>query len=301
MAEDIRRDIYGDTKDGSFGIVYQAEVLNACRLKAVFLMESLFACAAGAGPLREVVNEIQQRGQEVQLHIHTEWLARTRDSTLPGRRGQNLTKFTANEQAILVARGLENLQNAGAKDICAFRAGNYGVNFDTLLALRKNGILFDTSHNAAYLWDERGLLVQQPLLQPRKFEGVYEIPITCVYDFRGRQRSAEPSALSSDELEGALLEAWKRGWYSFVLVSHSFEMLRIRESPRRALGVDGIVVKRWERLCRFLGANRDKFRTGGFSEIDPDSIPSLFPDRPLTVPARHTALRYVEQLARRVG
>ena len=301
LSEDIQRDIYGETNDGNFGVTYQADVLNAHGLKAVFMVEALFACAAGLPRLQEIVSLIQQQGQEVQLHLHTEWLARTNGSVLPGRTGQNLKDFSLDEQATLVCRGLQNLKNSGARKVCAFRAGNCGVNFDTLLALQRNGVLYDTSHNLCYLWDRRGLKTEEPLLQPRKFDSVYEFPVACFHDFKGQHRPVQPSAVSSQELESALLEAWKRGWYAFVLTSHSFELLQMCEKPRRALGADRFVIKRWERLCRFLDTNRDKFRTTVFSEIDPASIPSLHPPAPLTVPGRHTAVRFVEQLVRRVA
>jgi hypothetical protein len=102
-------------------------------------------------------------------------------------------------------------------------------------------------------------------------------------------------------MEGALLDAWGKKWYAFVLVSHSFELLKGRKQIDRPLLPDRIVNRRFERLCRFLGNNRDKFCTRGFADLDPDSIPQRESVRPLRGRLHQTAARLVEQVARRVG
>ncbi len=166
LDRDLRRDLYGETPEGAFGLGYQLDVLGAHGLKGVFLVEALFAEAVGLDPLRRVVELIQQKGHEVQLHLHTEWLQWLDPSPLPGRTGLNMKDFSEDEQAALIALGLRNLRACGAADVCAFRAGNYGANFDTLRALARNGVRCDTSHNTCYLNAECGLDTGGPLLQP---------------------------------------------------------------------------------------------------------------------------------------
>src|SRR4051794_548697 len=90
LADEFRWDIFGETPHGGYGIPYQMDLLDAYGLRAVFFVESLFACEVGARRLRELVELIQGRGHEVQLHLHTEWLWRMRASILPGRTGKNL-------------------------------------------------------------------------------------------------------------------------------------------------------------------------------------------------------------------
>ncbi len=132
--EDWRRDVYGTTSHGDFGVEYQMDVLDASGLKAVFFVDSLFACAFGRERLCEIVELIQGRGFDVQLHLHTEWLGRMSESILPGRTGKYLKDFSEREQSFLVGSALEAIRAAGARDVCAFRAGNYGANVDTLRA-----------------------------------------------------------------------------------------------------------------------------------------------------------------------
>jgi hypothetical protein len=133
-------------------------------------------------------------------------------------------------------------------------------------------------------------------LQPRLVDGVWEFPVSFFRDFPGHYRHAQLVACSSREMENALLDAWRHDWYSFVIVSHSFEMLT-RRAPVRP---DRIVVKRFEHLCKFLAKNRDKFQTCVFADIDATTIPEEFPSEPLVSGGIHTVWRVVEQLARRV-
>jgi hypothetical protein len=301
LGRDLESEIYGVTAAGDFGIAHQMDVLNSQGLKAVFLVESLFACAVGIEPLHNIVELIQGKGHEVQLHIHSEWLEWIEPSLLPGRRGQNLKDFSEDEQALLIGMAATNLRGAGARDVCAFRAGNYGANFDTLRALARNGLRYDTSHNAYYLNSDCGLRTDETLLQPRLISGVWEFPIANFGDWPGHIRHAQICACSAAEMESALFDAWRKKWYAFVLVSHSFELLKGRKQIDRPLLPDHIVNRRFERLCRFLGNNRDKFCTRGFADLDPDSIPQGESVRPLRGRLHQTAARLVEQVARRVG
>lgn len=294
----VRRDIYGDTADGAFGLPYQIDVLNAHGLKAVFMVEALFADAVGPGPLREIVGLVQQGGHEVQLHVHSEWLGWMPEPPLPARTGRAIAKFTEEEQVVLLAHGLENLRRAGASDVRAFRAGNYGANFDTLRALARVGIPFDTSYNLCYLRAGCGLGLAEPLVQPRMLEGVCEVPISFFGDYPGHYRHAQLTSCSFGEMRLALNRGWEGVWRTFVIVSHSFELLG-RNHNNIPAAPDRIVIGRFEKLCRFLGANRDRFRTVGFSDLDPAALVAPTTATKLRTGVLSTTLRYGEQLVRR--
>jgi hypothetical protein len=221
-------------------------------------------------------------------------------SILPGRTGLNCKDFTEDEQAVILARGRDNLVAAGAENVCAFRAGNFGANFDTLRALKRIGMKYDTSHNTCWLKTHCGMDTGDLLTQPRWIEGVYELPVTFFEDWPGHGRNTMVCAVSSAEMRNALLRAWREGWSSFVIVSHGFELLKLKERKQtlRPQMPDRVVVKRFEQLCAFLGANKDKFRTALFKDITPSDVPQ--PAAPLRSKVRHTVLRYAEQAVRRV-
>src|SRR5882724_7865539 len=102
LREEMDLSFYGRTSSGSFGVPFQMDVLDAHDLKGVFFVEALFACAAGLDPLREMVAVIRNRGHDVQLHVHSEWLPATKPRLLPGRSGLNMHCFSEDEQADLI-------------------------------------------------------------------------------------------------------------------------------------------------------------------------------------------------------
>jgi hypothetical protein len=300
LKRDIDRDMYGATAQGQYGLRYQLDVLNRHSLKAVFFLEPLFAAAAGMKVLQNVVDEIQSAGQEIQLHLHSEWLAWTENTILPNRTGSHLINFTEDEQTALIKHGLQRLQDCGVKNICAFRAGSFGADFATLSAAARNGITFDSSHNAAHLNEKCKLDTQDPLLQPRKIYGIWEFPVTVFSAGTKIPRPAQITACSSSEMQAALLQAWQDEWYSFTLVSHTFELLKRRRTNIDTPQVDPIVLRRFEWLCEFLDENRDKFRTVGFADIDEQEIPQSQPERMLSCGGWRTGWRLVEQSIRRI-
>lgn len=300
ISEDIDRDIIGVTTHGEFGVPYQIDVLNRHGLKAGFFVEALFGCVVGLGPLQDMVRMVQDGGHEVQLHLHTEWLPNMPVSILPGRTGNSVKDFSEDEQVQLLTQGLENLRASGARNVCAFRAGNYGANFDTLRALARTGMLYDTSYNESYLNSSCGMERTDGLVQPRLMEGVYEFPVACFRDYPGHYRHAQLCACSSQELEHALMAAWKRGWNSFVIVSHSFELIRRARQPGERTLPDRVVIQRFERLCRFLAGNSDKFRTAMFSQLGPESVVQAASSAALSTGIHHTVQRWSQQLYRRL-
>ena len=299
--DDFRRDVDGRTPEGDFGLGYQLDRLTAAGLRAVFFVEALCANAVGIEPVREMVQRVRQGGHDVQLHLHTEWLDRMPQPLLPGRAGRHVRHFSEDEQTLLIGNALERLIEAGAGRPAAFRAGNYGANLDTLRALARNRIRFDTSYNPAYLDSACDMPREGLLLQPEPWLGVVEFPITFVRTFTGRRRPLQLTACSSGEIEQALWQAWRRGWGSVVLVWHSFELIRGRNVPPFRARLDRIALGRFERLCRFLQRHRDKFRTTTFAEPLATECLGNSQALPLRARAADTLVRWVEQLTRRMS
>jgi hypothetical protein len=301
LAADLEQDVYGRFENGEVGILYQMDVLESFGLRAVFFVESLFASAAGPEDLSRLVDVIQKRGHEVQLHVHSEWLQLGAGSVLPNKTGKNLKNFSLDDQTLLIETALRNLRKSGANDVCAFRAGNCGANFDTLRALARLAIPCDSSYNPFYLRSQCDLRTERLLVQPSILEGIHEFPIACFQDWPGHYRHAQIGACSAAEMQWALLGAHRGGWQSFVILSHSFELLKGRHVHRGA-SPDVKVVQRFTQLCQFLGENRHRFRSAVFSERH--SWPKAAA-RPETMPLRsnmaRTGWRYVEQLSRKLS
>jgi hypothetical protein len=300
LKEDVQRDIYGITASGEYGLRYQLKFLTSLDLRAVCFVEALFASSpfVGTEPLRAIVDDIRSSGHDTQLHLHPEWTPHIPSlSHIPA---VPMAELTAEHQRELFRVGVSNLRHAGAEAPCAFRAGDYAANLDTLKTASESGMIFDSSYNYCYR-DSTCKIAKGdgPLFQPCHVAEVCEVPVSFFEDRPGHYRHAQVCAASSREMLGALEQAWENGWSSFVIVSHSFEFIKDRRSgsaPSERL----MVRKRFERLCRFLAENRNRFQTCVFSGLEPSDIVIQQPTGPLKSGMVRTLLRYAEQAAGRI-
>lgn len=290
----FRQYVYGPTSRGNYGLPYQLDVLNAHGLTAVFFVEPLFATRFGREPLAEIVCLLREKEQEIELHLHTEWVDESREPLLADICGktQHLRQFSLEDQTTLIAAGAKLINSAGGGEITAFRAGSFAFNSDTLRALSRVGIPVDSSYNASQFGPESGVVPGTTLVEPLEWEGVHEYPMTVFDDGRRSLRHAQITACSYAEMEGLLWQALESGRSSFVLLFHNFELLnQARNRP------DEVVVKRFRKLCAFLDRNRDSFHVRGFRGLPP-RIPQQQP-APLRSPIWKTGARMLEQAYRR--
>lgn len=290
----FRRYVHGPTTRGDYGLPYQLRMLQAHGLTGVFFIEPLFALRFGQAALDDIVGLVREAGQEVQLHLHTEWVDEAREAVLPGpqRKRQHLRYFSREEQTVLIAKGLELMRRAGVTSINAFRAGSFAFNHDTLPALAANGIAFDSSYNASMFGPDSGVSPGRTLVEPVLVDGVAEYPMTVYSDGTSTLRHAQLTACSWPELEGLLWQAVHEERKAFVLLSHGFELLnKAKDRP------DDVVVRRFERLCAFLARHRESFRVRGFNGLEP-ALATVQP-APLVSPLHRTGVRMLSQLYRR--
>ena len=205
---------------------------------------------------------------------------------------QHLRYFNLLEQVQLIGIGQRLLKAAGAQSPEAFRAGSFGLNLDTLTALKQCGIRIDSSYNSSMMGVSSGVSPDKPLLDVTCIAGVQEVPMTVFKDGLGKVRHTQLTACSFSELEGLLWSALETGRQSFVLLMHNFELLNASMTSR-----DPIVVKRFHQLCEFLDRNRDSFRVRGFRDWTPCAQPTSA--SMLCTPWWHTAQRLAEQAVRR--
>ena len=294
FASSFRQYIYGFTPSGEYGLRYQCQVLRDHGLIGVFFVEPLFSGRFGEAPLAEIVGLLLDRRQEVQLHLHTEWVDEWAVPPIAevGGKRRFMRDWTREQQRVLIEEGIIRLERAGAPRPDCFRAGSFGFNTDTLEALGLAGVLMDSSYNATAFGPSSGVAQGALLFDTHTEQGITEFPLT-VYDtgFR-RLRHAQLGACSASEIEGLLWAALNQGRRSFVLLSHNFELL----TPSK-LRCDPVVVSRFRQLCRFLERHRDCFRVRGFRGLPPPA-PGPQP-APLRSSAWRSTWRVGEQIYRR--
>jgi hypothetical protein len=291
VVANVSGSFYG-VRSGDGGLQTQLELLRQHRLKAVFFVEALATLAVGDAPIRDVVSLLVKAEQEVQLHLHTEWLGLANHNPIGDKYGQNICDFSERDQVHMIQIGQDTLMRCGAEKISAFRAGNYGADNATLRSLAANGIRFDSSYNYPYLGHGCSIKTDHVLTHAASIEGVIEVPITFFQDWPGHVRHAQICACSFAELSHMLLDAHAAGFKTFVIICHSFELIN-----RARTRVNRLLLRRFRRLCEFLDRRRDLFRTVGFNDLDIRISPA--PAALVSTP-RRTIGRYVEQLAARI-
>lgn len=286
--------MHGRSGQGRYALPGTVAILNEHRLRGVFFVEGLCAAEFGLAPLVEIVETVAPGSHEVQLHLHAEWEHHASRPTFPARAGYYLKDYSRAEQTALIARGLQHLRMAGVSNPNAFRAGNFACNADTLKAVAASGLTFDSSYNPTYLSDTAGIAPGVCLQQMAWLHGVYEVPVTCYYDRPGHLRHVQVTACSYREMVACLWQAYAAGWSTFVIVSHSFELMN-----RANFGGDRIVHSRFNRLCAFLDRHRDSFRVCGFQDLAVQ--PCVAQPAPLRSTLRRTLARYGVQALRKIA
>ncbi|BAV65620.1 polysaccharide deacetylase family protein [Sphingobium cloacae] len=289
LEENLRRSIWGEAEGRAYGIEWQMTLMERHGLKGVFFLDPLPALLYGADFLKPIVDAVVGRGHEIQLHVHSEWLQWAKSSPVGGRQGRNIGDFSLADQIVLLGCGKRLLEEAGAPAVTAFRAGNFGANDDTLRALAKVGIAWDSSVNPAYLGRDCAISASG-LAGPHRMLGLTEVPVSGIADRPGGFRPAQICAMSAAEMRVGLRHAVQERQAAFVVVTHSFEMLsRDRARPNRA------VMRRFERLCE-EARRLPGVEAGGFADLSP-SLGDGKPGFTLAPPSRaRTASRMAQQL-----
>lgn len=291
LDDNIRLSIWAESRGQAYGIGWQMGELERHGLKGVFFVDPMPALVYGPQFLKPIVTTIVERGHEVQLHVHSEWLRWAHHSPVGARQGRNIGDFAPDDQAALLRLGRQWLEEAWAPRINAFRAGNFGANDDTLQALAQIGIPWDSSVNPAYHRYGCRISGARDQIAPMHRFGVGELAISGVTDRPGGFRPAQICAMSAREMRTGLHHAVRERHAAFVVVTHSFEMLtRDRKRPNHA------VMRRFTALCRDAAALAG-IRVCGFRDL-PLGLAAETNAQPRRVPPSRlrTASRMAQQL-----
>ncbi|NVD27862.1 polysaccharide deacetylase family protein [Parasphingorhabdus flavimaris] len=290
-AENFDKSILGRTPNGDVGISYQMDVFDRYGMKAVFFVDPMPALIWGVEAIADIVSPIIARGHDVQLHLHSEWLAFAGDANpLGSRTGQNMKDFSRDEQKRLLDFAARTLVEAGAPYPVAFRAGNYGANDDTLRALADLGLAYDTSHCPGIAAAECAIGLSKTQYRPVAHCGVMELPIGAIGAIGNKTRHAQITALSAAELISAIRFAHQQNLLYFTVVSHSFELMS-RDRKR----INKIIKKRFETFCRLFAAMPD-VTTMTFNDDSLSIASSTIPSPVLPHNIMRTGARLAEQL-----
>ena len=146
-------------------------IFDSFNAKAVFFLSVFEHCLFSKGSLHEVAHYLFSEGHDVQLHTHPYWCY--------GR--EHMWQFSLNDQVEIIKNGKQLIKEFIGRDPIAHRAGAYGLNSNTIEALRQNDIKIDSSmyykHPNCHITWSKNQIIQK--------DGIVEIPVTGFYrDYR---------------------------------------------------------------------------------------------------------------------
>lgn len=243
------------------GIAHQLATLRRHGLKATFFVDPMPTMVFGLDAIRPVIEAILAAGQEVQLHLHPNWSGARADDAGERYARFNLIEYSLDEQRALLSGARDLLKACGAPEPCAFRAGSYAANDDTLTALAELGFAYDSSHNGADAPWPSAIGLDRRQIAPVSRNNVTEVPVTLIEDTPGSLRHFQICAVSRGEMRAALDHAIDRRHAAVTIVGHSFEL-----ANRAGTRANRIHVTRFEALCAMLADAPSTLQTTHFRD-----------------------------------
>lgn len=294
--------ILGRIGENTYGIPLIMDIADSFRIQLTFFLESINKYYFGDHESGKVCRYIIDRGHDIQLHIHPNYLSFSNLDSSKKRYSDLIGDYSLPQQKELLEEGISLLIRNGAKRILAFRAGSFGANRETLLALKKTGFLMDSSYNQAYLGFPC-LFDDMKLNDVSQVNGIVEFPITnFIESSKLRTRRFMPldlNGVSFGEIKYVLNEAKRLSMCSVTIILHSFSFVKAYDVQYKKTRPRFHVIRRFQKLCRFLSENRNDFETMNFGSLDSQKLADLSA-RPVHIfpkmPAPLSLIRGLQQL-----
>lgn len=294
--------IWGKIGDKSFGIPLMMDIAETFDIRLTFFVEVMNKYHFGESETKQVCEYIMNRGHDVQLHLHPNYLNFTLNNPLEKTYSDLIGTYSLEKQIDLIKEGIEILMQTGVPRPIAFRAGCFGANEETLRALKAVGVLIDSSYNKAYLGDPC-LLGDKSINDLTCLNGIWEFPITNFVESTklrpNRFKPLDINGVSFQEMKYVLNQAKEGGLHNITIILHSFSFLKPYDVQYSKVRPRGNVIQRFKDLCQFLGENTRLFEVQTFSSLDKEELTKLCQQSShifLHVPPMLSIIRSIQQL-----
>jgi hypothetical protein len=270
-----------------FGIPLIVDLMARYGFRATYFVETLATRVLGESDTASIFDYLLRYGQDVQLHVHPNfrYYAEFRQAQAEGRPYQVphpsdlLGHFAENIQRDLLSEAADFFQRFAGRRPTAFRAGCYSASRATMRCLAALGMKVDSSLNPCY----PDLSFPGERLEPNRvqeIEGVWELPVTvaCTKLPEGYNgfKFADCTSMASSELRQMLDAAAAGGQEHFMMIFHSFSAVKAKDVSYTELRPNSIVIRRLEKLFRYLAENSNRFQmaTVGEAAANPSLLES---------------------------
>ena len=258
----LHEPVAGEVNGRSEALGFMIETLSRCDLTATFFVETVHTRFFGTLAMGGYVERLVRAGQDVQLHLHPNWLSFADGHLRPGPpHTDNCRDMSVKSLGALISEGADQIRSWTGQRPSAMRTGNFSTAQSVFQAMREAGLRFSSNICMAMAPPpERELAVTGGVYE---VASVRELPVTCFADVgpigRGRFRAMQVTAVTSREMINILDTAHACGNSIVVIVTHPFEFLKKRDFRYAGLRPNRLVQHRFRRLCAFLAENSERF------------------------------------------
>jgi len=204
--------------EGEHGIPLILDIFQENNAKTTFYLNVYEMSKHGESAIRQVAEEIVNRGQSLELHTHP--------APMFGR--ARMVSYDSNKQEEIIRKGQQLILEWTGRNVIAHRAGAYYGNTDTIHAVKRAGIFVDASLSPASL----SPLYKEGYAGNDAFEidGVLELPLTYFTQLKFNDwqstRFLDIESTSLRELKSVLDAMAEKGSCMANIMMHSFSFTR---------------------------------------------------------------------------
>jgi len=177
--------------DGEFyGVPKIMDISEKYGFKCEFFVDVYEYKKFGEEKFKKLCQDIDKRRHGVQLHTHPSYAY--------DKNKINMHQYSLEEQIKIIKDGKELIKNWTDKYPIAHRAGNYGANDETLIALKENSIFVDSS----FFYKHSNSKIKAPTINtPILYRDVLQFPITVDRKFPTRKGIPIPIRYNNTKLD----------------------------------------------------------------------------------------------------
>lgn len=295
------RAIWGDYNGRQFGLPLIVTILRNAGLAATFFVEPFADEQGHKGTMEPVCTYLLDHAQDVQLHIHPNHFhyGLHRQGRASPRTDQ-MADLEAGAQRALLEEGAERLRRWTGHRPVAFRAGNLGASEATLREVAVAGLRIDSSYAFPYAGGQCRFRDGDAYNGTRWYGDVLELALSGFVQPRlpglRRAKPLDVVAISAGECRSAITRITAAGAEA-VAILHSFSLFKVRNVQYDGGRPNRIVIRRWERLCRWLATHAAERSTRTLQQLHEDVAAGRFQAREAPPPGLGRPVRALTRKA----
>lgn len=205
------------------------EICDSYNVKATFFLSVFEFGKFGKEEFKKICQKIKEKGHDIQLHTHPCWVYDIQR--------REMYRYTLQEQIRIIKNGAELIKEWTGEYPIAHRAGAYGIDKNTFLALKENNIPIDSSNFYGHP-NCKEVVTKNKIV---KKYGIIEVPITIFFrkyylqfgpfklKFKGNYIKTDIDWATLDELQFFIQEAKRHNIKVMNLFMHSYSFLKFKE------------------------------------------------------------------------